>query len=864
MSWPEVRWLFPWAWLGLAGLVALLGLLRESWARGTGLDRAAFVVRALALAALVGTLAGPQVASRQAWRTVFFLVDRSASAAAIADEATVLERLRTFAIPQERTRYGIIVFGREAWVEQPPAERLPPALLTEVDPGGSDLAGALELVLEALPPGPPLPGRAEVVLLSDGQVELEALVGPLERLRRAGVRLWSVPLGPSLPLEVRVDDVQLPEEVTPGAGFEGVVHVHANRATPATLTIYRDDALLSSLELELEPGSQAVRFADALETPGYHRYQVYLQAPDDALLENNVASDLVAVTGEAAVLVLGGSPEAGEALVRLLTAAGYPAEGRAWDPNALRLERLAGYKAVVLANVPLSELDPAGIAALETYTARLGGGLWVIEGRRALEGTATHPLERLLPVSYEGPQQQQLPGVALVFLLDRSSSMGQPAVVGSPRSKLEVLKEAAAASVEILQPDDWLGIVTFDSQHAWLQELGPLGDKRPVYRKIHAIAAGGGTDLLPALREALDRLEEIDSRLKHVLVFSDGKTVRQGRDFAALFARLEAGEVTVSTIGFGRDPDEEMLDRLAKAGHGEYFRVQDARELPQISVRETRRIVRRRWVTGTFAPAAGPQAPARLRGLEVAELPPLAGYVRTYAKPLSQVALVVGDDPLLNFWQYGLGQVAVLNTDLEGLWSGDWLAWPHLSQLAGEVIAQLFAPPVADAGLQLRSERRGDELAFELDAQDGRRWVNLLGVAARLVPAQGDGPETELTFEQVAPGRYRARAGALPAGLYLLRLEARAGEALAAQQVRAVAVPYPSEYRTMGTDLDRLARLARATGGDLVEDEGLDWGPLTRSKARYRDLWPWGLGLSLGLFMLDLALRKLPWPLARA
>ncbi len=860
-----MRFLYPWAFIGLLGVGGLAWFLRAQWSQRAGLDRAAFVVRALALVLLIGSLAGPQAISRQPMRYVYFLADRSASASAFLSDDALLQAMKAYVQPDERVRYGLIVFGREAYVDQPLSEGLPRAIHTEVDPAGTDLAGALRLVLETMPPARSAqgPGTAEAVVFSDGQVDPEGLAGALARARAAGVRVWSYPVGRQEAIDVRVDALELPREVAPGAGFSGAVRAHASQPLAATLLIYRDDELLGARPVELDAGSNVLRFSDTLSEAGHHRYQVYLRADGDVLIDNNVASDLVTVTGGASVLVVEREPGNSEGLVRLLNASGYETD-RTSLSRALSLGKLAAYKAVVLDNVPLSALGEPSVNALKAYAGQLGGGLWVVEGQTALAGVADHPLEDLLPVTFEGPQQEQLPGVAIVFVLDRSSSMGQSVAPGVSQSKLDVLKEAAAASVEILRPDDWVGIVMFDSTHGWLVEPAPLDDKRAVYDQIRQIFAGGGTDLFPPLRDALDRLEEINSRVKHVLVFSDGKTVRQGRDFDALFERLRASQITVSSIGFGQQPDEEMLTQLAEAGRGELFLVQDARELPQISVRETRRVSRRRWVTGAFETAPGPHALARLSGLDTEALPGLDGYVRTYAKPLAQTALQVADDPLLSFWQYGLGQVAVLNTDLEGLWSGRWLDWPGLSELAGEVVAQLFANPTADAGLVLRHASEDGALALDLEAQDGRRWVNLLDVSAQLLNEQGIADAaaaagTDVSFDQVAPGRYAARVPGAGQGLYLLRLEARSEGELAAQQTHVITVPYPQEYEALGANEAVLTSIAERTGGAVLEDERLDFGPLASAgPVYYRDLWPWGLGLALTLLLADLALRKLP------
>lgn len=862
-----MRFLYPWAFVGLLVVATGLWALRREARQRLGLDRAAFVLRTLALVALVLALTGPQSASREPLRYLYFVVDRSASAALGQDEASILQTLAQFEQAGDRTRYGMIVFGKQAYVDQPFSESLPRHIQTAVDPDGSDLAGALRLALDTLPlelqeSGP---GNAEILLLSDGQVDELGLLGVLEQARRSGVRIWTVALGQEAASDARVDSLQLPREVLPDQQFEGAVYVHAAEAGAGTLLVYRNEQLVQAMPVTLEPGANPLHFVDALPAPGHYRYQVRLQTTQDALLENNVATDMVTVSGSAAILVLEAELGQAEGLATLLGAAGFSLERKVFTPQSLRASDLAAFKTVILNNVPLQGLDAASVASLKAYVGELGGGLWVIEGQKALEGVSKTPMEEMLPVSFEGPQREQLPGVAITLVLDRSSSMGQAAIAGSGLTKLDVLKEAAAASIQVLREGDWIGIVIFDTSHSWLIPIQPLqgqASRQGIYDQIQQVFSGGGTDLLPALRDAFEQMENIPARIKHILVFSDGKTVRQDRDFSSLFGAIRESDVTMSSIGFGQQPDEEMLARIADAGQGQMYLVRDIAELPKISVRETRRIVQQRWVIGEFQPGGGPFTRLRLSGFDVDSLPVIRGYVRTYAKPLAQTAITVEGNPLLSFWQYGLGQVAVLNADMSGAWTANWVRWPQLADLVTEVISQLYSNPVSNAGLVVHSRLAGDTLQLELDALDGSRWVDLLEIQGSLIAesnlaAQDSG--VPVTFTQVAPGRYEAQVPQVSQGLNLLSLEARSGEALATQQTHVVAVPYPSEYQHLGVNEPVLQRIALQTGATFLEDERWDLGPLgSGGLVHYRDLWPWGLGLSLFLFLLDLLLRKVP------
>ncbi|NIT78506.1 MAG: VWA domain-containing protein, partial [Thermoplasmata archaeon] len=186
-------------------------------------------------------------------------------------------------------------------------------------------------------------------------------------------------------------------------------------------------------------------------------------------------------------------------------------------------------------NLKLIRFGDRAIGALGGYVEG-GGGLLMIQGRRAVEGLRRTELERLLPISYEGREPAQAPSLAIVFLLDRSSSM-----VGR---KIGFLKEATAASVEVLDERDLIGLCAFDTEYEWILPIQPAAAKEEIYRRIAALRADGGTDLLPALREAFRRLSQVEAKMKHIVVFSDGKALPHELEFPKLLKQLPAAKIT--------------------------------------------------------------------------------------------------------------------------------------------------------------------------------------------------------------------------------------------------------------------------------------------------------------------------------
>jgi Ca-activated chloride channel family protein len=828
----------PWMLLSLAGLALWAWLARRS--------HVATLFRVGALALLCVALAGPRFAHGTSDRFIYFLVDRSASVG--VESAQILQIVRALASPTEKTFYGVISFGAEPMIETSFA----PALSlwefqTEPEPAATDIASAVRLALETFPRS----GRREIVLLTDGQMTSEDL-SAFTRARREGVPIHVWPLGTELS-EVWVHDLKIPPDVTPGLPFPIRVQIGATTEGQGTLLLYRNEELVQNLSVQYSPGVQELRLTDKLDAPGAYSYRVYLKAEPDRLRENNQLYGATVVPGDPQVLLversLGESP-----LTRLLRRAGFSFVSTSFEAFSANPVALTGYKTVILNNIPLDKLTAEQRRALKRFVADSGGGLFLIQGRQAVAGLEEQTpqeladLEELLPVSYLAPEPYQIPGLALVFVMDRSGSMGDPAGRGIP--KIEILKRAALRSLEVLDREDWVGLIAFDTEYSWITPLQPLGDGREFSSNIQRLTANGGTDLYFALKAAFDTLEKTPARIKHILVFTDGhNNNKREREYRELYGRLAKSSVRVSTLGIDRAPNEEFLAELAAAGRGRYQRVPEFTELPVFSLREVRRIARLRWIEGESAVHGEPSAPL--------EIPSVQGYVLTHERPAAQTVLRASSDPLLAFHAYGLGQVGVLNTDLEGEGSKGWLSWEDFSKLIGPAIARVHRSITREH--DITAQTAFTEGALVADVRDGNQWVSGLDVRAHVT-----GPvDADLTFSQIAVGRYQARLGALRSGLYTVHIAAqRAGQTVAEVNL-PLAVPYPEEYRRIGVDTERLNQIARTTGGQYLERPVLPPPSGKIAQEGFIELWPWALSLALALFIIDVALRKLWWLVAR-
>ncbi|MCX7844375.1 MAG: VWA domain-containing protein [Candidatus Bipolaricaulota bacterium] len=808
-----MRLLWPWA---LALLVLPAALLLLGWRRGRRL-----VGRALTLALLGLALAQPELALRRERERVVFVVDRSAS---VGEAALPAFWELAGSAAARGAEIGVVVAAGGAAVVRPPQPGLPRALASPVDldPARTDLGAALHLALALLE------GKGQIVAITDGRDTEGQLWAAAAQARAQGVPVHVFPVGQEDPL--RLLSFRGPEAVPPGAAAEFLGVLAASRPLPLRARLLLNGKVAEERDLRVEPGRTELAFVLALPEEGLHLVELVLDCPEDPLGANNRLSWAVRAGPAPEVLVVG--REAG-----LVDAALAGLGLRFRRVEFLRPADLAGVGLVILDDFPLGLLGAPGVEALRAFVAE-GGGLLVVQGRRALSGYAG-ALEEILPVTYAVPERVRAATAAVVFVLDRSASMAGRA---GEVTKLDLLKEAAAAAAELVPPEDWLGALAFDRTPFWLAPPGPAEQTRPLlFAALAGLFPSGGTDLWPAVLLALSALENVPARLRHMIVISDGKTVRENRAFPALYQQVAQSGVGVTAIAIGPDADLEILGGLAQAGRGELHVLVEPKELRAVLVQETKRAVRPRFVEGEFPVYPGPAA------LAAPAVPPVHGYALTFPKPTAEVALLLpGGDPLLAFWRVGLGTVAVLNTDLRGGWTRAWAtdpSWlPHFAALLEELWPQRKP-------LGLAWELRGKGVVIRLDVERDGRWVHGLRFSGRLA---GPGGAQELGFRQVAPGRYEAELPHPGAGAYLLAVAEATGQY---GGTAVLALPYPPEYAELGPDRETLGTLARLTGGALLEDEELP--ERSEAVADWIALWPALLWAGAAAFVLDLALRKL-------
>lgn len=843
-----------WPYL-LVGVLALLGIEAVLAFRGSVPLHPA-LLRAGALAALLAALYNPLLERREEILDVVVAADASLSAGRSGLEAArqLLEEARPRL--SSTARVGLLTFaGEPAWEffpqpDPPRAELALPASRAE-----TNIQTALEAALGAVRDG----AQARLVLISDGNENAGDALSLLPMLKARRLEIWPLPVQIDRGgAEVAVSALELPREVARGSQVEIRAAVESLSPVSARVRLFRDGRLRGEKQVLLASGTNHVEFSERLDEPGVHRFEVLVEAERDTLAENNLLQNVVQVRGPPRALYLHSPANEERHFARLLTTQGFAVTSAAAERARLGLAELAGFDLVVLDDVPAYELGQARMEALERYVRDLGGGLIVLGGPQSYGagGYWKTPLERVLPVEVRPPSRVDLPQVAILFVLDKSGSMGAGPEGGS---KLELAKSAALAAADLLNPEDQVGILTFDASWEWLLPFRPVGKGEWVYEKLATLQSEGGTDLYKALVEAFRAFKAQKAAVKHLLILSDGLTDKV--DFDSLLRSMTSAGITVSTVAIGRDADVELMRSIAKAGKGRSYFTADAANIPHIFTSEALLTARNLIVEKAVQPQGAASGP--LRGLRLDSVPPLRGYILTHSKPTAAILMRVGEDPLLASWRYGLGQVVAYTSDISGRWGREWLEWAELPRWSGQLarsVAKRPAEGTVRSEVSLRARRA--KLRVDLLAEDGG-FVNQLPLRGVLT---GGSSRREIAFEQTAPGRYEGQLPEVEQGIHFVSLYDGTGGPAQSRLLASIPLVagYPEEYRQIKTNARFLSHLAEGTGGRMIDHERLGQSvqalltPSPDQGYSRRELWHEIAGAALLLLLADLAARR--WP----
>jgi hypothetical protein len=625
----------------------------------------------------------------------------------------------------------------------------------QVSNQGTDIAAALLAGLQrARYDAPQL-----LLLVSDGMSTSGAVASALQAAKRPGlsVRWWRPQAGKRLP-DAWIRSIRAPTRVGAGETFAVSVTAGANQSMRAELRLIANGRLAARQEIDLTPGEPgAASFDLALGQIGTQALTVILSAPDDGVPENNGRSRLIETLGKPRILMISPSPSPSP-VAESLRLGGWPL--RRVRPKLLATGMIEAARLIILEQIPVTDLSATDWQTIARAVRREGAGLILLGGPDTfgLGGYRHSTLEELLPLIAEA--SRPLSPAAVLFAVDSSGSMDQTTQAGA--SRFQLARQAVTGSARQLDPADLVGLTLFEREPREVLPLQRHPD--PAIGLSHAWDAspGGGTMLLPMIRQAARVLGGAAVEQRILVLVSDGRFA-DANDPEGPRSLLEGAGIDVIALAVGEDAQTDTLERLTRHGEGRLLRVADVAELPGLMQTE---VGKRRSALEVGRVTPVPSEPLPIPGAPTWEWPSVGAYPVTRARQGAIVHLTAPNgDPLLAAHFAGAGLVLALPSGL-GPWAPEWSNWASWGRFLGGLV-QWAAAPAATSQLRVAADGESDLIRVRVDALEAGDWAP--NGELTLEWRDPSGRWRSLPAEATAPGRFETSLPAAGNGRYDIR-----------------------------------------------------------------------------------------------
>ena len=840
----SITFQYPWILLLIPVVVGLLIFsMRFMYSRNMAQKISRILVRFIVATLLILALSGITFKLVGKDVTTIFLVDVSDSVKEKRGDVTTFinESIKT----KGRHDYvGVIAFGGDTRVEQFISKDVTfTGLMTEVDTQATDLEEAVNIALAQMPED----SAKRIVLITDGNENEGSLNMTASAVIASGVDFEIVRLEENVSSEVYVANVTVPKEVGVGENFSIQVEVESNVACPATVKLYSGRTLKGQQRVNLQKGTNQFIFKDTQTDEGLKTYRVVVEADEDTVFVNNEFSAYTNIETTLPILVVEGENGKAKELQGILDSIGKKYDVVSPGTVPTTMSDFLEYSAIVFVDVYKDDLREGFLDNIDDYVRNYGGGFVATGGPNSFApgGYRETPLEDVLPVYMDPTGQNEIPSIAIEMVIDQSGSMDDGNGI---ITNLDLAKESAVAALDNLREDkDYVGVIAFTSTIDRIVPLDKVGDKDAVKDEIYKLSANGGTSIYPAIANAALDLSKCNAKVKHIILLTDGQDSNSSYD--DLIKTINEAGITLTTVSIGDGSNDALLTMLAESCGGRYFHTDLNTDVPRIFAQEVYLSSNNYLINEEFTPIVT-SSDQIIREVAADGMPVLKGYVATSLKERSIQALRSPyDDPILAYWQYGLGKTVAWTSDVTGEWSGNYSGWEN-NQLLWHNILQYVTEDMGMEGAYVDVEQRGSKAFIHYSTEDFGPDTKV-----KATVFDDEGNVKEITLDPTRPGEYIAEIDTKNTGVYSINVQQSEGDTVVGSTNTAAIMQYSLEYRFYpnNTLLEDYAAVIGATFLENASDVFLN--PPEFVKNRY-NLTTTLLLLTAIFFLCDIAIRR--------
>ena len=172
------------------------------------------------------------------------------------------------------------------------------------------------------------------------------------------------------------------------------------------------------------------------------------------------------------------------------------------------------------------------------------------------------------------------------FVIDQSGSM-------SGEDRIGQLKKSLIKFIEQLDTDDMVSIVVFNDGATLAVPASKLRNKNAVIDIIHAIQAGGGTNIYSGMVMGFEEVKKLKTAnsIDRVILLTDGYGSTPPEEVIAEAKKHIASGIELSCVGVGIDYNQELLSLMASAGGGLLHLASTSEGIEEVFQRELESIL---------------------------------------------------------------------------------------------------------------------------------------------------------------------------------------------------------------------------------------------------------------------------------
>ncbi len=695
------------------------------------------------------------------------------------------------------------------------------------------------------------------VIFTDGNQTRGDILFETQGALARGIEVNVIPLETRTDRDIYIESINLPRKARPGEPIKISVTVVSNFAVKAKLIIKRGKATEIKREIDVSPGSNTYDFDTKVKSNFNQTYSASIDAAGDDHLDNNTLSSMLRVIGNPRIMVYSGEQGADLDLLDAFTAnklsvkaaplANFPKSARGLTPFDL----------VVLSNIDFLRFGKSRAKTLEKFVGEYGGGLLVIGGEKGSElrekadkdkrKREKLPIEMVLPVWLKEKKKTEPNPVALILVIDKSSSMAR-------ENKFGMAIRAAKDSIEILSDRSKIGVVLFDDFPRWAIPIQSAQNRDAIIKELDRFGVDGGTSIYPALKEAYAKLKPMPNKVKHVILLSDGYSISMFNQNAHLLQYMADKKITISTVALGKESDQAHLRKIAQMGKGRFYYTEDISKIPKIFMKETKSISKTNVVETKFKPKLVKRG-NMLAGINFKTFPNLYGYNSAKAKPTSEVYITAEKlEPMTARWRFGLGKVTFVGTDSGMVWAREMPEWSDFQKFWTNIARNTLGDRKRRS-YRLKTRIEGERAIVEVDALDHNgNFINDLDLRLEVSPP--DGEPVDVPLLQSRPGGYKGSFKVAGFGDYSFFVKAKDLKTPGGGGIGRVFLAPPTEFISQAPNTPLMKKIVKAGKGKYNPTIKEIFEIPEQTYPRVYPIWPYLLYTALGLFLLSVLIRR--------